>query len=70
VRQAIDEHRRRFRELLRERVAAGGYPDPDRTADILVALWDGLLVSSSIDGLGQLKALARDAVTRVLDARR
>jgi AcrR family transcriptional regulator len=70
VRQAIDEHRRRFRELLRERVAAGGYPDPDRTADILVALWDGLLVSSNIDGLGDLKALARDAVTRVLDARR
>lgn len=69
VRQAIDEHRRRFRDLLRNLVAADGHPDPDRTADILVALWDGLLVSSSIDGRGEVQALARDAVTRVLDAR-
>jgi AcrR family transcriptional regulator len=68
VRQAIDEHRRRFRQLLRELVAADGHPNPDTTADTLVALWDGLLVSSSFDGLGDLRALTRDAVSRVLDA--
>jgi AcrR family transcriptional regulator len=70
VRQAIDEHRRWFRDLLRELIAADGHPKPDRTADILVALWDGLLVGSSIDGLGELQTLTRDAVPRVLDARR
>ena len=70
VRQAIDEHRRWFRELLRELVAAHGHPDPARTADILVALWDGLLVSGHMDGPSELQALTRDAVARVLDARR
>jgi AcrR family transcriptional regulator len=70
VRQAIDEHRRWFRGVLQELVAAHGHPNPARTADILVALWDGLLVSGHMDGSGELQALTRDAVARVLDARR
>jgi AcrR family transcriptional regulator len=70
VRQAIDEHRRWFRDVLRELVGAHGHPNPARTADILVALWDGLLVSGHMDGPSELQALTHDAVARVLDARR
>ena len=66
VRRAIGEHRRQFRGLLRDLVAADGNRDPDRTADILVALWDGFLVDSSIDRPPHLRELVRDAVTRVL----
>jgi AcrR family transcriptional regulator len=70
VRQAIDEHRRWFRDVLRKLIAAHGHPNPARTADILVALWDGLLVGGHMDGLSELQALTRDAVARVFDAPR
>ena len=66
VRQAIAEHRRWFRELLRDLLVADGHPDAERTADILVALKDGLLVGSDLDDPAR-HGLIRDAVTRLLD---
>ena len=66
VRQAIDDHRRWFRELLRGLLAANGQSDPVRTADILIVLWDGLLISGHVDDSTELSALTRDAVTRML----
>jgi hypothetical protein len=66
VRQAIAEHRRWFRGLLRDLLVADGHPDPDRTADILVALKDGLLVGADLDNPAR-RSLIRDAVARLLD---
>jgi AcrR family transcriptional regulator len=65
VRHAIAEHRRWFRELLRNLLIADGHPDAERTADILVALKDGLLVGSDLDDPAR-RSLIRDAVTRLL----
>ena len=66
VRQAIGEHRRWFRGLLRDLLAADGHPDPDRTADLLVALKDGLLVAADLDDPTR-QSVIHDAVTRLLD---
>lgn len=68
VRQAIDDHRRWVRDRFRVLLVADGHPDPDRAADILVVLNDGLLVAGDLDDPADLPALIRDAVTRVLDA--
>jgi len=68
VRQAISEHRRWFRTLLRNLLAEGGHPDPERTADLLVALKDGLLIAADLDDPAR-KGVIRDAVTRLLDGR-
>jgi hypothetical protein len=70
ARQAIADHRRWFRELLRDLLAADGRPDAERTADVLVALKDGLVVGFDLDDPAAVRALIRDAVTRVLDAPR
>lgn len=70
VRRAIDNHRRWKRDLLRTLLAQDGDPDPERTADILTVLGDGLLVSSHLDHPTKLRELIRDSVTAVLDARR
>jgi AcrR family transcriptional regulator len=67
VRKAVDDHRRWNRDLLRELLAADGHRDPAGTADVLVVLGDGLLVSGELDDPNQLASLTRDAVTRVLD---
>ncbi len=66
VRQAIAEHRRWFRDLLRDLLVADGHPDPERTADLLVALKDGLLVGADLDDPAR-RDLIREAVTRLLD---
>ncbi|MEJ3749955.1 TetR/AcrR family transcriptional regulator [Actinomycetes bacterium KLBMP 9797] len=66
VRAAIADHRRWFRGMLREFLVAAGHPDPDRTADILVLLKDGMALGCDLDDPIRLRALARDAVTRVL----
>jgi AcrR family transcriptional regulator len=66
VRQAIAEHRRWFRGLLLQQLAAVGHPDAERTADLLVALKDGLLVGAGLDDPAR-RGLIRDAVTRLLD---
>ena len=47
-------------------LVAGGHPDPERTADLLVALKDGLLVGADLDDPAR-RGLVRDAVTRLLD---
>jgi AcrR family transcriptional regulator len=65
VRHDIAEHRRWFRELLRNLLIADGHPDAERTADILVALKDGLLVGSDLDDPAR-RSLIRDAVIRLL----
>jgi AcrR family transcriptional regulator len=66
VRKAVDDHRRWNRDRLRELLAADGHPEAARTADILVVLGDGLLVSGELDDPTELVALTRDAVARVL----
>jgi AcrR family transcriptional regulator len=66
VRQAIADHRRWFRELLRNLLVADGHADAERTADILVALKDGLLVGCDLDDPAR-RGLIRDAVTRLID---
>jgi AcrR family transcriptional regulator len=66
VRQAISEHRRWFRTLLRDLLAEDGHPDPERTADLLVALKDGLLVAADLDDPAR-QSVIRHAVTRLLD---
>jgi AcrR family transcriptional regulator len=67
VRQTIADHRRWFRGLLREQLAAAGHPDAERTADLLVALKDGLLVGADLDDPAR-RTLIHEAVTRVLDS--
>lgn len=66
VRQAIADHRRWLRGLLRDLLAADGHPDPTRTADLLVVLADGLLVSGELDDPARVRALGREAVARLL----
>lgn len=70
VRQAIDDHRRWKLDLLRNLLAQDGHYDPERTADILTVLSDGLVVISHLDKPSKLRELIRDAVTAVLDAHR
>jgi AcrR family transcriptional regulator len=65
VRQAVADHRRWFRDLMLGLLTADGHPDPERTADILVALKDGLLVGADLDTPAG-KSLIRDSVTRLL----
>jgi AcrR family transcriptional regulator len=68
VRQAVDDHRRWKRDLLRDLLVAGGNPDPERTAGILVATGDGLAVASHLDSPTDLRDLIRQTVDRVLKA--
>jgi AcrR family transcriptional regulator len=68
VRQAIDAHRRWFCGLLHGLLVADNHPDPARTADVLVVLWDGLLISGHIDGSAGLPVLTRRALDSALDA--
>ncbi len=49
VRQAIIEHRRWFRDALRERLMASGHDAPEFAADLLVMLHDGAQVGASLD---------------------
>lgn len=70
VRQAIDDHRRWKRDLLRALLAKDGHPDPDRAADTLTVLGDGLLISGHLDKPDNFPELIRATVTAVLDAAR
>ena len=67
VRKAIDDHRRWNRELLRALLGAAGQPDPASTADILMLIADGVLVSGELDDPSGLLALTRTAMARVVD---
>lgn len=68
VRQAIDDHRRWHRELLRTLLVVARHPDPDNTADVLLALWDGLMVSGHVDDPGRIQFLTRHALAGILKA--
>jgi AcrR family transcriptional regulator len=70
VRQAIEEHRQWKRDLIRALLVQDDNQDPELTAEILIALGDGLLVTSHLDNPAKLRELVRDAVTAVIDARR
>jgi AcrR family transcriptional regulator len=70
VRRAIDTHRRWKQGVLRDLLAADSYPDPDRTAEILTLLADGLLVIGHLDRPPRFRDLVRDAATTILDAHR
>jgi AcrR family transcriptional regulator len=70
VRQAIEEHRQWKRDLLRTLLVQDGNQDPELTAEILMVLGDGLLVTSHLDNPSKLREVIRDVVTAVIDARR
>jgi AcrR family transcriptional regulator len=70
VRKAVDEHRRWNRELLQHLLTEARHRDPVTTADMLVLVGDGLLVSGELDDPSDLPGLIRDAVARVLGVRR
>ncbi|WP_327089713.1 TetR/AcrR family transcriptional regulator [Nonomuraea sp. NBC_01738] len=66
VRQAVAEYRAWFRGLVHTQLVAEGHPDPERTADILMVLRDGLVIGCDLDDARELRPLIRDAVLRVL----
>ncbi|MBA9004489.1 TetR/AcrR family transcriptional regulator [Thermomonospora cellulosilytica] len=66
VRRAVEDYRRWFRTLLTRLLEAAGHPDPARTAAILLALRDGLVVGGHLDDPHHIRTLTRDSVTRVL----
>lgn len=68
VRQAIDEHRRWHRDLLHRLLADAGCTDPDAAANILLAIWDGLMVSGHVDDPSRIRVLARQALAGVINA--
>jgi AcrR family transcriptional regulator len=68
VRQAIDEHRRWVRDGFKELLVAEGHPDPDNSAEILVALNDGLLIASHLDQPTDLSSFIHAAIGRAVDA--
>jgi AcrR family transcriptional regulator len=68
VRQAIDAHRRWHRDLLSRLLAETGYSDPDVGSNILLAIWDGLMVSGHVDDPSRIRRLARQALASVIGA--
>ncbi|WP_141583890.1 TetR/AcrR family transcriptional regulator [Actinomadura sp. WMMA1423] len=66
VRRAIDEFREWLRSLFRELLTAGGHPHPDRTAQSLMLLRDGLAVGFDLDDPDHVRAAVRETVTRLL----
>ncbi|TYB67757.1 TetR/AcrR family transcriptional regulator [Nonomuraea sp. PA05] len=68
VRQAIAAHRRWNRDLYRDLLAADGHPDPERTADVLMLLRDGLVVGFDLDDPATVKAAVEETLSRVLRA--
>lgn len=66
VRQAIDAHRCWHRDLLRRLLAEAGHSDPDVGSNILLAIWDGLMVSGHVDDPGRIRVLARQALAGVI----
>ncbi|TNY34617.1 TetR/AcrR family transcriptional regulator [Thermomonospora catenispora] len=66
VRRAVEDYRRWFRTLVAELLEEAGHPDPARTAAIVLALRDGLVVGGHLDDPHRIRDLARDALARVL----
>lgn len=68
VRIAVANHRAWIRGHFRDLLVADGHPDPERTADLLMLVRDGLAVGLDLGDTDAVRAVIRDAVTRVLDA--
>ena len=68
VRMAVANHRAWVRSHFRDLLVADGHPDPERTADVLILVRDGLVIGLDLGDTGAVRAVIRDAVTRVLDA--
>lgn len=66
VRAVVDEHRRWFRELLRDVLADEGHPDAERTAWMLALFRDGVVVGADLDDPSDTRTLLSAAVTRIL----
>ncbi|MBA2889421.1 TetR/AcrR family transcriptional regulator [Nonomuraea soli] len=66
VRQAVDAHRRWFHEEFRSELAAMGDPDPAATASMLMLVRDGIAVGANLDDPADVRAIVRQAVTRLL----
>jgi AcrR family transcriptional regulator len=67
VRLVIAEHRRWFRDLLRELLTSARHPDAERTADLLVVLRDGLVIGGHLDDAEAIRAGISTTLTRILD---
>ena len=66
MRQAIAEHRLWNRDLYRDLLAEAGHPDPERTADLLLVLRDGLVVGFDLDDPAAVRATAQEALARLV----
>ncbi|GAA4484401.1 TetR/AcrR family transcriptional regulator [Actinoallomurus oryzae] len=68
VRRVVAEHRAWFHGILRDLLTEAGRSeaDADRTATMLTMLRDGLVVAGDLDDPAATRALAREAVTRLL----
>jgi AcrR family transcriptional regulator len=70
VRMAVAAHRAWLRDHFRDLLVDDGHPDPERTADVLMLVRDGLVIGLDLGDTAAIQNLIRDAVTRVLDAQR
>lgn len=68
VRDVVRAHRVWFRGVLADLLANAGHADAERTAGMLMIVRDGIVVSSNLDDAESVRAVVRDAVTRVLAA--
>lgn len=69
VRRAVQARRDWYHETLRSLLAEAGDPAPAVTASLLVALSDGLLEIAYLDDPGDVPALAREALDRLVARR-
>ncbi len=69
VRRAIGMQRQWYRDLLKDLLADAGDPTPKVTAELLVAISDGLLESAYIDDPARIPLLAKEAVDRLFERR-
>jgi AcrR family transcriptional regulator len=68
VRRVVTDHRQWFRGVLADLLHAAGHHDPERTATMLLMLRDGLVVTGGLDDPAEARALACEAVRRVIRA--
>jgi AcrR family transcriptional regulator len=66
VRRAVDAHRRWFRQTIQDLLAEAGVPDPAETADQLVMLRDGAMVSGYLGDPGRVTSALRNAASAVV----
>ena len=66
MRRVIADHRRWFRDLLRDLLTAARHPDAECTAAMLAVLRDGLIVGSDLGDPAEVRDLTRAAVERIL----